>query len=146
MSKLLSPKAKPLFKSRSEVIQDPVFINSLKKQAELWSNVRKNTGLDVLYWWEEIVKPSIRKLIIERSRHLSKEKFGKLNLLQIRQSYLVRKLQSGCFDKLTELNYVQSQIVQWHKEACEKVKIQSKCDEINSAENVRLFHHELHKK
>ena len=49
MSKLLSPKAKPLFKSRTEVIQDPVFINSLKKQAELWSNVRENTGLDVLY-------------------------------------------------------------------------------------------------
>ena len=146
MSKKLSPKSKPLFKSSPQVVRDPIFQDALKKQIKIWREVKENTGMNVLDWWEFLVKPCIKKLLIERSRHLSREKFGKLNLLQIRQSYLVKKLQLGCFNKLAELHVVQSQIIQWHKEACEKVKIQAKCDELNSAENVRIYHHEQHKR
>ena len=47
---------------------------------------------------------------------------------------------------LAELHFIQAEIVKWHKNECEKVKYQSRCDEINSAENVRIYHHELHKK
>ena len=87
-----------------------------------------------------------QKLLIERGRQLNREKVGKLNLLQIRQCYLVKKIQAGCTDRLTELQFVQSQIILWHKEACEKIKIQAKCDELNSAENVRIYHYEQHRK
>ena len=146
MSRLSSPKARPLFKSKPDVIRDPIFKEILRKQAAVWLNVKETTNLDILVWWDLIVKPNIRKLLIERSRQISKENFGKLNMLQIHQAYLVKKVQSGLLHKLSELHFVQAQIVQWHKSACEKVKIQAKCDELNSAESVRIYHHELHKK
>ena len=93
-----------------------------------------------------MVKPSIKKLLIERGRELNREKIGELNLLQIRQSYLVRKVQSGMMQFLADLHFVQAEIVSWHKKECDKVKLQSRCEEINSAENVRIYHHELHKR
>ena len=77
---------------------------------------------------------------------MSKQKTGELNLLLIRQAYLVRKLQLGMFEYLAELNCVQAEIVRWHRDKCEKVKFQSRCEELNSAENVRIYHHKLHKR
>ena len=146
MSKLMSPKCKPLFKSKPEVIQDETFQKRLKLNFQLWLNVRQNTSLDILSWWELIVKPNIKKLLIERGRELNREKHGELNLLLIRQAYLVRKLQTGHIQFLAQLLSVQAEIVAWHRNECEKVKQQSRCDEISSAKNVRIYHHELHKK
>ena len=35
--------------------------------------------------------------------------------------------------------------VSWHVKEAEKVKIQSRGEEINEPENVRIYHHEIHK-
>jgi len=146
VSKVVSPKHKPLFKARPEVISDPVFQKRLKENFAFWLEVKQSTSLNIIDWWEIIVKPLTKKLLIDRSREINRERFGELSLLQIRQSYLVKKIQSGLMSFLAELHFVQSKIVQWHKVACDKVKLQSRCDELNSSENVRLYHHELHKK
>ena len=146
MGKLVSPKCKPLFKSKPEVVQDETFRTRLKTNFAVWQEVRISTGLDILDWWEIVVKPSIKKLLIERGREISELKTGKLNLLLIRQAYLVRKLQSGMSHYLAQLHYVQAEVVKWHENECQKVKLQSRCEELDSTENVRIYHHELHKK
>ena len=73
--KLSSPKSKPLFKSKPDVIQDPIFKQKLKENFLLWSQV-KNNGLDCLSWWELVVKPGVKKLLIDRSRELNLERTG----------------------------------------------------------------------
>ena len=40
-----------------------------------WQDV-KDHGVDVLIWWEKLVKPGIRKLALERSKELKKERRG----------------------------------------------------------------------
>ena len=99
MAKLSSPKSRPLFKSKPTVIQDEKFKLKLKEKMALWNQVR-HAGLDTLFWWERIVKPGIKKLLIERGKEITKENTGELNLLLIRQAYLVRKLQAGNLDRL----------------------------------------------
>ena len=47
---------------------------------------------------------------------------------------------------MAELNFVQPEIVRWHQLECKTVKFQSRCEELDSAENVRIYHHKLHKK
>ena len=91
------------------------------------------------------MKPGMKKLLLERGREINQERSGALNLLHIRQSYLVLKLQSGEHHKLSELKLVQKQIVTWHIEEAEKVKFQSIADEMKEPENVRIYHHELHR-
>ena len=61
----------------------------------------------------------------------------------LRQCYLVNKLQAG---QLYRLRQVKSEIQLWHSQECEKVKLQSRSDEIDSPEHVRVYHHELHAK
>ena len=85
-------------------------------------------------------------LLIDRGKEMSKEKRGKLNLLLLQQSYLVRKIQSGHHNKLGSLLAVQEEIQMWYKKDSEKIKLQAKADDISQAETVRIYHHELHSK
>ena len=143
--RLMSPKYKSQFKSKPEVVVDPEFNRRLKCKVEEWSSV-KDLGVDVMLWWEQMVKPGIKKLLIERGKEIKQERSGVLNLLMLRQSYLVNKIQSGDLGRLRELKSVQSEIDLWHAQECDKVKLQSRTDEINQSEKVRIYHHELHAK
>ena len=110
---------------------------------DTWQSVR-SFGLEVLPWWENLVKPGVKKLLIMRGKEIKQERLGALNLLMLRQAYLERKVQSGQGERLGELRQVQSDIHQWHTMECEKVKLQSRSDEVNTNESVRIYHHELH--
>ena len=48
--------------------------------------------------------------------------------------------------KLAALKLVQTEIQIWYEEESEKVKIQSRTDEVDNSEKVRIYHHELHAK
>ena len=93
-----------------------------------------------------IVKPGIKKIAIERTKELQKEKRGRLNLLMAHQSFLTSKVQSGNFDKLRALRQTQIEVENWFEIEVEKVKHQSRVDDIQVSEKVRIYHHELHKK
>ena len=92
------------------------------------------------------MKPNIKKLLIERGKEVSREKFGTLNMLLIKQAFLVKKVQEGMLHHLAQLRFIQGEIVRWHNQECEKVKMQARCEEIDAVENVRIYHHELHKR
>ena len=106
----------------------------------------KSFGLDTLQWWEVIVKPGIKRLLIERGKELNNMRSGLLNLLFLKQAYFVKKLQRGDLSKLAALKIVQIEIQTWYEEESEKVKIQSRTDEVDNSEKVRIYHHELHAK
>lgn len=93
--------------------------------------------MDVLSWWELIVKPGVKKLLIERGKEMNKSGREELNLLLLRQAYLIRKIHQKHFNKLGELKLVQLQIQSWYIKASEKIKLH---------ENTHIFHHEIHKK
>ena len=144
--RLLSPKSRPLFKANPDIVKDEIFKQRIGELFTLLREVRTNLNLDILSWWEDFVKPNIKKVLIMRGKEVAKERRGSLNLLLIRQAYLVRKVQQGNHQKLSDLKLVQAQIQNWYSVESEKVKLQSKVDEINEPENVRIYHHEIHQK
>ena len=93
-----------------------------------------------------MVKPGIKKLAINRGKEINKEKRSELNLLLLRQCYLTRKIQKGKMEKLAELKTVQLDIQQWYIKECEKIKIQSKVNDVQESEAVRIYHHDIHRK
>ena len=145
LARILSPKSKPIFKIKPEVIGDKIFQERLSDSMLDWQEVN-DLGLDVVTWWELLVKPGIKKLAIQRSKEINRERRGELNLLLLRQAYLTRHLQLGQLSKLGELRAVQMEIEQWFERESKKVILQSRSDEISRSENVRIYHHDLHKK
>ena len=113
-SKITSPKSRPQFKAKPEVVKDPIFYKRLQLIFPQWLEVRQ-AGLELLPWWEIIVKPGIKSLLIERGKELNRDKTGQLNLLLLRQAYLVAKLQAGNTGRLAELKQVQTEIQAWHE-------------------------------
>ena len=144
-SRFLCPKSKPQFKAKPAVIKDKIFQERLKQSFSLWYKIRL-AGLDILPWWEVVVKPGLKKLLIQRGKELNQERSGKLNLLLLKQAYYVSKLQQGDSSKLSELKQTQLEIQMWYESECEKVKLQARSDEMDSSEKVRIYHHELHAK
>ena len=84
-----------------------------------WQEVN-DLGLDVLTWWELLVKPGIKKLAIQRSKEMNREMRGERNLRLLRQAYLTRHLQQGQLRKLGELRAVQTEIERWFERESDK--------------------------
>ena len=106
----------------------------------------KSFGLNVIPWWEIVVKPGVKQLAIQRSKEINKTKRGEINLLFLRQAYLTRKIQQGDTGKLSELWGVQGLIEQWYSRENDRVKHQSRVSEFQESEKVRIYHHEIHQK
>ena len=86
----ISPHARPLFKITPEVIKDSTFQSWLKDSLVCWKQI-KDRGLGILKWWDIVVKPGIKKLAIQRSKEITKDQRGALNLLFLRQIYFEKK-------------------------------------------------------
>ena len=80
-------------KVSNEVARDKTFHEQVSMAMTDWKRILEN-GLCILTWWELIVKPGIRHIAVKRSRDLQREQRGELNLLLIKQAYLVKKLRS----------------------------------------------------
>ena len=145
MSRILSPKSRPLFKIKPEVIRDQTFQDRLKDSLIDWQEVR-DLGLDVLTWWKVMVKQGIKKLAIKRSKQMNRERRGELNLLFLRQAHLARQIQNGRIERLGELRSVQLLIQDWYETESKKVILQSRADDVNQSEKVRIYHHDIHKR
>ena len=74
-SKLLCPRSRPQFKAKPEVVKDKVFNNRLKDKFADWAEVRQ-AGLNLMPWWDLIVKPGIKRLLIERGKELTWRDLG----------------------------------------------------------------------
>ena len=144
-SRLLCPRPIPSFRIKAEVVQDQTFQQQLSEAMDIWQNVR-SFGLHVLPWWENLVKPGVRKLAQKRSRELNRINKEELNLLRLRQIYLNRKIVMGDTWRLGELKSVHTSIEQWYHKESSKIKYQSQADEHQSEEKVRVYHHDLHRK
>ena len=142
---LLSPKTRTFFKTTPAIVKDKIFQARLSNCMKEWMEV-KSFGVPVLTWWECLIKPGIKKIAIERSKEVNKQRRGYLNLLMMRQCHLSKKLQSGQLSLLPTLREVQLRIEEWFETEVEKIKHQSRVEDIQTSEKVRIYHHELHKK
>jgi hypothetical protein len=77
---------------------------------------------------------------------LNKERRNYLNLLLVRQAYLTRKIQLGIISRLSELKSVHLLIEAWYDQECSKIALQSRSDDIQQSEKIRIYHHEIHQK
>ena len=148
LSKILSPKSRPSFRLKPEVILDVVFTERLAEAMEAWNRVKTFQGVDTdtILWWELLVKPGIKRLGIQRSKELNLERREELNLLLLRQVYMVRKMQQGQMDRMAELKTIHLLIEKWYLKESEKVQHQARVREFQESEKTSIYHHEIHKK
>ena len=145
VSRQYASGGRPNFKIKNDIARDPEFKKSVAAEMCKWKQIR-DFGLDVMTWWELVVKPGIRNIAIERAREISIKKREELNMLFIKQAYAVKKLQSSISVKhLADLKYVQSLISNWYEDQSKKIQVQSRKDEFSSSESTRIYHHQLHK-
>ena len=145
LSRNINPRSRPLFKIRPDIVHDKIFKARLVTSMKEWEYV-KLFGVPVLTWWEELVKPGIKKLAIDRTKEVNRYRQAHLNLLMMRQSFLTRKVKLGSPGSLPALREIQLSIEEWFETEVQKVKHQSRVDDIQQSEKVRIYHHEIHQK
>ena len=115
---------------------DRMFKQRLKQEMIGWLDIRQR-GLAILPWWEIVVKPGIKRLSINRTKEIQKQKRCRLNCLIMK-----RELQGGKHECLGQLKEVQADIVDWFENESRKVVLQARVDDVQQSEKVRIFHHE----
>ena len=112
LSRHFTPKSKPAFKISPSVVNDEIFINKLEYSMRQWQEVKDN-GVEVLQWWEYLVKTGIKQLALARTKELKKQRMGKLNILKLRQVNLTNKVNNMQLNLLAELKLVNLIISEW---------------------------------
>ena len=92
------------------------------------------------------MKPRIRKLALERSKEINKSRRGYLNLLYLRQNFLLSSFKKGNLRDLSQLSEVQTLIKKWFEDEASRILTQIDMEDVSGAEAVRIHHHEIHKK
>ena len=118
----------------------------LTEKMDHWKYIRNKYNYDILEWWENIVKPGLKKLAIEKQKDINKSRRGMLNLLYIRQIHITNCINKGKLEKISELSEIQSRIENWFSTEADRIKTQIKIDDIITNEKVNLHHYEIHKK
>ena len=145
LRKIVPPQSRPPFKISPELVHDKVFKARLESDMVGWQQV-KERGLNIMKWWELLVKPGIRKLAIHRSKELNKCKRARMNCLLLKQGFFTKELQAGNLHRFAQLRQVQEEIMEWYESESKKVVLQSRVNDVQQSEKVRIFHHEQHVK
>ena len=76
LSHILSPKCRPSFNIKAEVIRDQIFKERLAVSVQMWERVKsfgdnQSSDSSILSWWEHLVKPGIRKLALDKTKEMN---------------------------------------------------------------------------
>ena len=102
------PKNKPYQKISEEVSKDKVFNIRLKQCVDGIMSIREDKDPQVT--WEQMIKPSIKKLARQRYKEIKEEKKGRLNVLNQLQGRATAKLHAGDMEAMNELKLIQNEI------------------------------------
>ena len=136
LQRLLAPLSRPAFKISPSVVNDDIFNQRLKISMIDWLRV-KDAGVEVLTWWEILVKKGIKQLAVTRSKEIKKQNIGRLNILRLRQVNLTHKVNKGQIELLAKLKIVNISISEWYNNESNKIILLSRSNDLNLNKNVR---------
>ena len=140
------PKPKLPFKIRPGVINDSNFQKIIREQMKSWTQLKQTHNHDVLGWWENYIKPSIKRIAIESTCAKRKESKEYLNSLFLKQVYFCKKMREGCEKAEHKYRTVNLEILKWFENEAKLIQIQTNMNEITESESTNLYHHSVHRK
>ena len=88
-----------------------------------------------------MVKGGVKFLAKARGKEMTSDQMKVLNMLKLKQS----KLRENHQPFLTELTVINLQISRWNLNESNKITLNSRSDDTNMGEKVRIYHHGQHK-
>ena len=79
-----------------------------------------------MHWLEIVVKPGVRRLAINRSKELNKQKRSILNCLLMKQVFFTKELQAGDMSRVIQLTDIKARITEWYEWESRKVVMQAR--------------------
>ena len=143
LDRCITPQTKPSYKIPPNVVTDSVFQTGLSESMLGWQQI-KAEGVDLLMWWQLIVKKGIKEIAQVRGKELKKQRMGQLNLLNIRQAYLTEKVSCNQTNHLIELNVMNLKITEWYENESKAINLMARTQDTTMNEKVRIYHHGLH--
>ena len=140
------PKPKPSFKIHPNIVDDPDFQFELKSKLEKWRENKKKFNYDTINWWEVVIKPGIKNLAVIFTKKRNESKYGKLNMLYLKQKYFQNKIEEGKKEHLADLKLINFEIKEWFIEEAKATILLINAREVEENETLNLYQHDLHKK
>ena len=100
---------------------------------------RKRSFSNVISWWEELVKPNIKKFYIQQGKENKRLQYGLINYLEtkLRKQYEIANVTGT--SNYNEIQSIKSQIESYRQKLAIGVKVRSRIQDTMANENISKF-------
>ena len=125
-------------------MKDVKFQESIRSQFESWLELKEH--FSPIYFWEEVIKPGIKKLAIHREKEVNREKQQELQALQLKLDFHLCKLKesnSKSFaDQLAKYEIAKQNLKDFYQKRAKIIIYQNRSEIFELSDTTKIYHYE----
>ena len=139
-----NPRKRAIYKIKHWLVKDIIFQDRIRKEFESWMEMKDH--FSALNLWEEVVKPGIKQLAIQREREINLERNQELQALQLKLDFHLWKLKEDDLVNLTEklANYenAKQNLNDFFQQRAKVILYQNRSEIFEMSDATKIYHYE----
>ena len=139
-----SPRKRSIYRIKHWLLKDSIFLDNIRVEFQNWLEIKDH--FSPIYFWEEIVKPSIKKLAIIREREINKERNQELQALQLKLNYHLYKLREnkvkGFAQRLANYDLAKQNLNDFYQKRAKIILYQNRSEVFEMSDSTKIYHYE----
>ena len=129
---------RPLWKLNVSLLKDDLIKENVKI---VWSHLqrKKQSFPDIIAWWDELVKPNLKKFYIEQGREKKKYQYGLINYLEINLRHQYEIANNTGINNFDEIKLIKAEIDLHREKIAVGVKIRSRVQDCLANETMSRY-------
>lgn len=107
------------------------FQNEVKEHLEFCRDLCNKYNYNLIKWWEAMIKPGIKKIAILKTKEHNISRYGKLNMLFMKQAYFNSLVHNRDVNAKIQLQLINLELNTWFTKEAKSILRQINMQEID---------------
>ena len=139
-----NPRRRSIYKIKHWLLNDTIFLDSIRQEFDSWSELKDH--FSPIYFWEEVVKPGVRKIAIKREKEINQERNQELQALQLKLDFHLSRLRENDDSTFAEClsNYesAKKNLKDFYFKRAKIILYQNRAEIFDMSDTTKIYHYE----
>ena len=139
-----NPRKRSIYKIKHWLVKDATFQERIRSEFEHWMEMKEH--FSAIYFWEEVVKPGIRKVAIQREREINQEKMQELQALQLKLDFYLSELKNSdsknYSERLSNYDLAKKNLNDFYQKRAKVILYQNRSEIFEMSDATKIYHFE----
>lgn len=139
-----NPRKKSIYKIKHWLVKDLIFQENIRAEFDHWLEMKDQ--FSTIYFWEEVVKPGIKKVAIKREKELNNERYQELQALQLKVDFHLCKLKElnvqTFAERLTNYEVAKQNLNEFYQKRAKVIIYQNRSEIFEMTDVTKIYHYE----